>query len=151
MLYQTKYFGEVEADESEVFHFPSGLPGFEEEHSFLIIPFDGSDGTLFSLQSTVTPGLSFVVMDPYSLTADYEPVLTDADLHPFDEARWDKLSYCVLCCVKEPVSESTVNLKCPIVIDLEAKIAHQVIMDSDKYGMRHLLTEFSNREGSSSC
>ena len=152
MIYQTKYFGEIECSEDKVFHFPSGLPGFEDEHTFLLIPFEGSHGTMFSLQSTTTPSLSFITMDPFSLLPDYQPVLSSSDLRQFDDAfRWDDLSYCVLCSVKNPVQESTVNLRCPIAIHLDTREAHQIIMDTDKYNMRHLLTEFSKTEEAETC
>lgn len=151
MVFQTKYFGEVECREDEIFHFPTGLPGFEEERSFLLIPFEGSGGTMLSLQSTATPALSFVVMDPFSLLSDYEPALSESDLRQFGVERWDELSYCALCVVKSPVSESTVNLKCPIALHLGRHEGRQIIMETDRYHMRHLLTEFRNREESSSC
>ena len=152
MIFQTKYFGEIDCSEDKVFHFPDGLPGFENERTFLLIPFDGSSGTMYSLQSTMTPSLSFVAMDPFSLLPDYEPVLSLSDLRQFDDAfQWSDLSYCVLCSVKNPVSESTVNLKCPIAINLDTKEAHQIIMDTDKYNMRHLLVEFSKKEEDETC
>ena len=151
MIFHTKYFGAIDCKEDELFEFPAGLPGFEEEHSFLLIPFEGSNGTMFSLQSAVTPSLSFVAMDPFSLTPDYTPVLSSFDLRNLNATQWQDLSYCVLCVVKNPASSSTVNMKCPIAIHLDERKAYQIIMETDQYGMRHLLTEFQNREESSSC
>ena len=44
MKFETKYFGTVEVPPDEVITFPNGLFGFEEERSFLLLPFAGSDG-----------------------------------------------------------------------------------------------------------
>lgn len=151
MIYKTQYFGEIDCDEAELFHFPFGLPGFENEHSFLLIPFDESGGTIFSLQSAATPALSFIAIDPFTLLPDYELELTDADLQRFGVKRWQDLSYCVLCSSKVPISESTVNLRCPVAIDLDTRRCEQIIMDTARYGMRHPLAEFNRREESSSC
>ena len=151
MILQTKYFGEIEYEEGELIQFPNGLPGFEEEHAFLLLPFNGSNSSMFSLQSATTPSLAFVAMDPFLLDPNYEPVLSAADLRQCGVEGWQDLSYCVLCVVKEPASESTVNMKCPIALHLEERKAYQVIMETDDYGMRHPLVEFQQKWETSTC
>lgn len=151
MIYKTKYFGEIDCDESKLFHFRSGLPGFENEHSFLIIPFEESGGSMYSLQSAVTPSLSFIVMDPFTLDPSYEPELSPSMLRQLGAAQWQDLTYGVLCASKNPVSESTVNLRCPIVLHLDTRQGTQIIMDSNRYGMRHLLSDFSHQEDAATC
>ena len=53
----------------------------------------------------------------------------------------------MLCVVKKPVSDSTVNLKCPVAIHPETRAARQVILETDAYEMRHPLAEFGPKEG----
>ena len=65
MKLQSKYFGEIEYLQADVISFPAGLFGFEEEHEFLLLPFDGSAGTLLCFQSIQTPALAFVAMEPF--------------------------------------------------------------------------------------
>ena len=142
MKTNTKYFGEIEYDEEAVLIFPKGLFGFEEEQRFLLLPFSGN-GTLFSLQSLATPSLAFVVMDPFSLTGDYAPDVPDSELSAVGMEAGDPLSVCI---VRNPVSESTVNLKCPVVINNAKRLAVQVILEEGGYGMRHKLEEFGRRE-----
>lgn len=60
MKFETKYFGTVEVPPDEVITFPNGLFGFEEERSFLLLPFAGSDGNMLCLQSAATPSLAFI-------------------------------------------------------------------------------------------
>ena len=57
MNLQTKYFGRIEYDEDERLLFPAGLFGFEEEQEFLLLPFEGSAGSLLCFQSIRTPAL----------------------------------------------------------------------------------------------
>lgn len=149
MKTQTKYFGEIEYDEEAVLTFPKGLFGFEEEQRFLLLPFSGN-GTLFSLQSLMTPSLAFVVMDPFSLTGDYAPDVPDGELSVVRMEEGDPLSLYTLCAVRNPVSESTVNLKCPVVINNAKRLAVQVILEEGGYGMRHKLEEFG-RQGEKLC
>ena len=145
MKLQTKYFGEIDYELSQALTFPNGLFGFEEERSFLLLPFEGS-----CLQSTATGPLAFVLLDPFSLDGEYSPELSAAELEQFGAEDISKLCFYVLCAVKNPVSASTVNLKCPVVVDPRTNEARQVILETDRYGMRHPLSEFK-REGAKEC
>ncbi len=151
MKLQTKYFGEIEYEEEEAIHFPSGLFGFEEETRFLLLSFEGSGGSLLCLQSMVTPALAFVVMDPFALRPDYAPELQPAELKTLDVAQSQDLCYYVLCVVKNPVSDSTVNLKCPVALNPKTHVARQIILETGNYEMRHPLAQFGRREGATSC
>ena len=146
---QTKYFGEIEYEEKDVVRFPAGIIGFEEEQAFLLLPFDGSGGGMLCLQSVRTPALAFVVLDPFTLKPDYAPELERAELKQFGVTEVGDLGFYVLCAVKNPVSASTVNLKCPLVIHPETREARQVIME--QYEMRHPLSEFGSGEGAVPC
>lgn len=146
---QTKYFGEIEYEAKDVVRFPAGIIGFEEEQGFLLLPFEGGGGGMLCLQSVKTPALAFVVLDPFTLMPDYTPELERAELRQFGVTEVGDLGFYVLCAVKNPVSASTVNLKCPLVIHPETREARQVIMD--RYEMRRPLAEFSRREGDAPC
>lgn len=151
MKLQTKYFGEIEYDADDCFSFPNGLYGFEDEKEFLLIPFEGSQSSLLCLQSTQTPALAFILMDPFSLKHDYSPVLQQAELAALGVKTNDDLCYYVMCVVKHPISDSTLNLKCPLAINPETRVSIQVILESDEYGMRHLLSSFNASEGAGLC
>ena len=147
MKLHTKYFGEIEYLEEDLLHFTAGPFGFEEEREFLLLPFEGSAGTLLCFQSTRTPALAFVAMDPFSLDPDYAPELQPKELRALGVKESQELGFYVLCVVKKPVSESTVNLKCPVAVHPETRVAQQVILETDRYEMRHLLSQFGPREG----
>lgn len=151
MKLQTKYFGEIDYEPSEAIRFPAGLFGFDDEHSFLLLPFDGSGESLLCLQSTATPSLAFVVMDPFFLYPEYAPALQRAELQLFGVESVQDLCFYVMCAVKHPVSSSTVNLKCPLVIHPGTREARQIIMETEGYCMRHPLAEFGPREEAATC
>ena len=149
MKLSTKYFGEIDYGEEDVIRFPEGIFAFEEEKEFVLLPFSGSDGTLLCLQSVATPQLAFVVMNPFALHLEYAPVLQPEELEGLGVKDSRELCYYVLCVVKNPVSTSTGNMKCPVAINDETQTGAQVILDTDEYGMRHLLSEFLAGAGSS--
>lgn len=146
MLVQTKYFGQVECGEEQELHFPRGLFGFEEEKSFLLLPFEGSGGSLLCFQSAVTPHLAFVAMNPFYLKPDYAPVLTGEELRELGVERSEELCFYTLCVVRSPVGDSTVNLRCPVAINDQTRQAVQVILEEGGYHMHHLLSEFGRKE-----
>ena len=151
MKLQAKYFGEIEYVDADVITFPAGLFGFEEEREFLLLPFEGSAGTLLCFQSVHTPALAFVAMDPFALMSDYTPVLQPQELNELGVTDSQELGFYVLGVVKKPVADSTVNLKCPVAINPETRVARQVILEADTYEMCHPLDQFGSKEEGAPC
>jgi flagellar assembly factor FliW len=147
----TKYFGEIDYEPEDVLTFADGLFGFEDEKSFLLLPFAGGRHRLLCMQSIQTQGLAFVVMDPLALDPDYDPVLQGEELKDLGVSDSRDLGYYVLCMVKNPVAESTVNMRCPVAVNPQTRKSRQVILESDRYHMRHPLAEFGGGEGEASC
>lgn len=146
MKTQTKYFGEIEYTKDELITFSRGLFGFDEEKAFLLLPFS-EQGTMFSLQSVATPELAFTLMHPFSLAPDYAPVLRDEELRELAVEKSEDLYYYVMCTVKSPAGESTINMKCPIAVNPDTRCGMQVILEDDAWEMRHRLAEFEKQEG----
>ena len=151
MKLQTKYFGEIEYDADDILTFPNGLYGFDDEKEFLLIPFEGSQGTLLCLQSRATSTLAFILMDPFALQPDYTPVLQKAELSALGVKDSGDLCYYVMCVVKHPVGNSTVNLKCPIAINPTTRVSAQFILETSRYEMRHLLSHLKNGREAVEC
>ena len=150
MKLRTKYFHEIDCGEEDVIRFPSGLFGFEEERAFLLLPFAGSGGALLCLQSVRTPALAFVAVNPFAFCPGYAPELSEEELRLLGVARSQELCFYTLCVVREPVGESTVNLKCPVAVNPDRREAMQVILDTEEYHMRHRLADL-HREGAAEC
>ena len=147
----TKYFGEVDYSIDSTLHFASGIFGFDEEKEFVLLPFEQGDGMLLCMQSTATPALAFVLMNPFALDPSYAPVLQPQELEDLGVKDSKDLCYYVLCTAKKPVSESTINMKCPIVINDETYRAAQVILEGDAYEMRKRLSDFERKADDVSC
>ena len=142
---QTSFFGEVEYEPGDLLAFPKGLFGFEDEHAFLPLSFD-EEGTLYSLQSVKSGSLSFTLMHPFSLAPDYAPALHEEELKALGVEKSEDLYYYVMCTVRDPIAESTVNMKCPLAVNPDTHTGLQVILDGDRWGMRQKLADFSRQE-----
>lgn len=145
MNLETKYFGRITYNSEDVLEFPNGLFGFEQEKHFLLLPFSGSQGNMLCLQSILAPSPAFILMNPFSLKPDYAPVLSGEELQLMGVSHSYELCYYVMCVAREPVGESTVNLRCPVVVNPDLHRACQVILDTEEYHMRHRLDEFSKK------
>ena len=145
MKLQTKYFGEIEYAEQELIPFPRGLFGFEDEKSFLLLPFS-EEGTLFSLQSAQTPELAFTLMHPFSLDPAYAPVLHEEELKEMEVQQSEDLYYYVMCTVRQPAGESTVNMRCPVAINPDTRRGIQVVLDDKTLDMHKRLSDFGCKE-----
>ena len=151
MLLQTKYVGQLDCPAEQALHFPKGLFGFEEEKEFYLLPFEGSGGSLLCFQSAATPQLAFVAMNPFHLKPDYTPVLAGDELHMLGVERSEDLCFYTLCVVRNPVADSTENLRCPVAVNDHTHQALQVILETEEYQMHHPLSEFGNRGGEAPC
>lgn len=141
-----KYFGQVSYDKNEAIHIINGLIGFEAYTEYLPIPFHEDSDSLISLQSLEDETLSFILMNPFGILADYSPSLSDEELKELDAEASEDLSYYVVCVMRDSVAESTVNLKAPLVVNARTRQARQIILDQSEYTFRHVLGDMMKEE-----
>lgn len=147
MEISTKYFENISVSREDIIFFEQGIFGFESSKEFILIDFEPGSDNIMCLQSLDDSQLAFVVMNPFNLRADYTPYLSESDFKNLDiDDETEGVLYYVICVVKEPTSESTVNLKCPIVINPKSKKAKQLILDNKEYTFKHTLHELSEEE-----
>lgn len=147
MRISTKYFDDVEVSESDIIYFEDGIFGFEYVHKYVIMEFEKGSDNILCLQNIEDSELAFILMNPFDLKSDYEPKLSDEDIKSLKiESEDEGVLYYVICVVKDTIAESTVNLKCPIVINPQNKRAKQIILDSLDYTFRHELRQFTEGE-----
>ncbi len=149
MKIQTKYCGEMTYTEDEIIHFPNGLFGFEDAHEFLLIRLEDDIASPFCLQSTENPNLAFIVVDPFQLTSNYAPDLPDEDCVRLGDPSGEHIALYSICILREPMSESTVNLRYPIAMHIDTHIAFQVILNNSGYTFEHKLSDLQLEEDTS--
>lgn len=147
MNISTKYFDDVSISEQDIIYFKEGIFGFENFKKYIIIEFESGSDNLLCLQSIDDEELAFILMNPFNLMPDYNPQLSDSDIEDLAiDENTEGVLYYVICVVKDSISESTVNMKCPIVINPKNKMAKQIILDSEEYNFKHELKQFTEGE-----
>lgn len=129
---QTKYLGDVEIEDSNIIHFPAGIPGFLDESQFVLLDIPGNPIFQF-LQSVSTVDLAFVVTNPYQFYKEYSIELDDATINALKIASEQDILILTIVTVKEPFESSTINLKAPLVINLDKMLGKQYIMNTEEY------------------
>ena len=135
----TLRFGEVEVAEDKVVHFADGIPAFEDEHEFVIVPYDDESPYVF-LQSLTTPDLAFLMTVPFIFFPEYEFELDDENQNKLELTRQeDMLIYTLLTINGGKVKDMTANLMAPVVLNTANMQARQIVLDRSSYTTKHRL------------
>lgn len=135
----TTRFGEIEEDEGKIITFAQGIPAFEEEHEFVLIPVEENSPYVF-MQSARTPDLAFLLTTPFIFFPEYEFALEDAFVQSMGIAKEEDLSiYTLLTVPAEGIRAMTANLLAPVVINKHNHQARQVILEKSHYTTKHRL------------
>lgn len=138
MKIQTKYHGEVEIAEGDIWHFDKGIPGFPDEKKFVILALP-ENNVYGILQSVQTPSLGFVVVNPFHFFPDYSFDLDEASIAQLQlENEKDVVVYAILT-IQDPFEKTTANLQAPVVMNSKNHLAKQIILNEGPYKTKHLL------------
>jgi flagellar assembly factor FliW len=134
----------MEIDEAGIVVFPDGLPGFEAQHRFVFVPHRMPDpdkpSPFMWFQSLDDGRLAFLITNPSSFFPDYAPVISAADKHALSTTNdADLVVYSLLTVPSGNPSGISANLMAPRVINLRTQEARQIIVNDDRYGLRHRL------------
>ena len=131
MVIKTRIFGEVTVDDEKMIHFPNGIVGFPELQDFALIhdSEQGDQGGIRWMQSVQEPNFAMPVVDPLVAKEDYNPTVEDDLLKIIGECE-DPLVL-VTITVPSDLTKMSVNLKAPLIINVDTKKAAQVILEDD--------------------
>ncbi|WLV23979.1 flagellar assembly protein FliW [Aciduricibacillus chroicocephali] len=132
MQIHTKYLGELTIEEKQIIHFPHGLPGFQEETRFVLMNLP--DGGMFEvLQSAETPELAFIVASPYHFDQSYKVEIDEAVQESLEIEQPEDVAIYGIVTIRDPFAKSTINLKAPLLINVNKQLAKQHILTTDHY------------------
>lgn len=131
MTINTRDFGEQEIAEDKIINFPNGIYAFEDQHRFVMLSPLGNDVFPAWLQSLDNENLCFIVFDPEQLVKDYSVTADEEITAAIENDRETSIRYLSLAVVPEEYKNTTVNLKSPIMINVNKMLAAQVIASED--------------------
>jgi flagellar assembly factor FliW len=128
MRITTTRFGRIDVDAADILRFPSGLPGLEDCRDWALLA-DAENDALGWLQSTTRGDVALAVVSPRRFVPDYQVRIPRSELTPLTLA--DMRQAQVVVVVGSGDAGLTLNLKAPIVINLEARTGRQVVASGE--------------------
>lgn len=122
--------GEIEADESQIFSFPEGLPGFSHLKKFLLIR-HREKSPFFFLIAVEEPEIYFILLDPAKILADYQVELTGEQQTLLNLSAETPVLSLNITRIPPEAQEIILNLKAPVIFNLNEKIGRQVILEAN--------------------
>ena len=152
MKITTRVFGEIEVDDSKIIHFPSGIIGFPEMTDFALVYDEekGKETPIRWLQSLQETEFAMPVIDPLLVAKDYNPEVEENHLLTLGEMDAEDTLVLVTITVPKDLTQMSVNLQAPIVINAGNKKAVQVIVNSERYPIKYYIYDIlqeMKREG----
>ena len=144
MLVKTRFFGEVDIEDEKILTFDNGIMGFEDMKRWTLI-YDiekGSEGPISWFQSLDMAELALPVINTYTVTAVYEPVVEDELLKPLGEFKDEELvTFLTITIPSEDPSKTTANFRAPILINPVNRKGIQVIVNNEDYPIKFSIYE----------
>lgn len=136
MIIETSRFGQLEVDEKRFIVFQEGILGFPSQTEYALVQ-TGEGSGFYWLQAVKTADLAFVVCDPRLFVPDYQvPVkvedLANINLSDANEAQ-------VFVIVNKVGDLLTGNFQGPLVVNVENRLARQLVLSDKRYSTRHPL------------
>lgn len=123
----TRDFGEVEVADTDVITFAEPIFGFDTYKKFVIL-YDQNNSHFVWLQSAEDRNICFILTDPAVVNASYKP-----ELPPYAKKKLGNGDYMLwlVTVIASEFKKSTVNLKSPIAVNPDTKLAMQIILEDD--------------------
>ncbi|MBV2197207.1 flagellar assembly protein FliW [Bacillus velezensis] len=138
MIIKTKYHGEIRIDEGQIISFENGLPGFNDETQFVVLPLS-EDSPFLASQSVKQEHIAFIVASPFIFFKGYEFDIDHATLELLHIEDIEDVEVMAILTLEEPFENTTANLKAPIIVNKKEMKAKQIILHDASYETKHLI------------
>lgn len=129
-------FGEIDINDASIITFPGGIPGLEEYERYAIIRCDQTEPIQW-LQSVDDMDLSLPVINPFIINPNYEVEVDDSELEFIQSDKEEDLIVLNIMVLPDQLSDMTVNLLAPILINVKDMIGAQVMMDHKAFSIAY--------------
>lgn len=141
MHLETRFFGNLEIDESKVIFFQEGIPGFEHLKKFLFMLDEVEDSPFCWLQSIEDIDIVFTLFDVFKYIKDYNPMVEEEFITSIGDFKKGDLLIYTIANITKDIKKISINLKAPIIINMESNKAKQIISTNDDYPIKYYIYE----------
>jgi flagellar assembly factor FliW len=124
-------FGTFDVPRESLLTFPSGLLGFPEWTSYVILDHD-TDAPFKWLHCTEEASLAFVVIDPALFNQNFQVMISPEARFEVEGSETDELSFAVILTIpSDDPSAMTANLRGPLLMNLRTRRCKQLVLSED--------------------
>lgn len=127
--------GEVNYTDADIITLSAPLLGFPDLNDFLLIANDKSYPFLW-FQSVQDKDICFILVEPELFIAEYAPKLNKREYKILGVDEDSKPKIFAIVVVPDQPKNSTMNLRAPLIVNVEKKLAKQVILEDDKWQIK---------------
>ena len=128
LIFHSPKLGDVSYSREDVLRFPQGLPGFEPLRDFLLVTREECEPFVF-LASLEQPDVALPLI-PLALAAARLQARAESLAPPSGGAE-GALTYYAVVSIGVQASEVIVNLRAPVVVNLDTRLGCQVILPDE--------------------
>ena len=125
----TTRFGTLAIDVDDLLHFPHGVIGFEECRHWVLLA-DPNNSAVGWLQCADRPATALAVVSPRRFQPDYRIRVGQTQMSSLALAERDRLY--ALCVVSKKDGQCVMNLRAPILINLDRRLGCQVVTTDEQ-------------------
>ncbi|MDF2958968.1 MAG: flagellar assembly factor FliW [Paenibacillus sp.] len=138
MKFNTIRFGEIEVQDTEVFSFPEGLPGFEQLIRFVIIK-PNLELPFSFLQSVEDGGTAFIVVSPFVFYPKYEFELSEETKQELAIKEEQDVLVWNIVSIRDSLEDATINLLAPVILNTRDRLGKQIVLHGTEYMVKQKL------------
>ncbi|HET58359.1 MAG TPA: flagellar assembly protein FliW [Deltaproteobacteria bacterium] len=114
------------------------IPGFEQVRRYSLIAKD--DDNPFWLLRGVDGSPVFVVVDPFLVCPDYDPVIPEREARFLELKDESEATLLVIVAIRREPLSVTVNLRAPLLVNTGKDLAVQVVLEDQDWPVRYTIT-----------
>lgn len=131
MQLETEKIGQIQYTEKDLYHLPNGLFGFENEKDFVLYESKNVHPFIW-FQSTQSPALAFLLINPQFIRTDYQLKAKREDLKELNIENEEECQvYTIVSVHGGDPNNITVNFQGPLVFNLKKRLVQQVICENE--------------------
>ena len=143
MKADSRIFGKIEIEDDKIITLEKGMIGFPDLNHFALI-YDEEK------EKKYNPDIAFPVMMPHIVKEDYNPNVSEEMIAPLGKLTPENTYILVTVTVPKNIEDFSVNLKAPVVINMDNRKGVQMIVEDDypvKYKVYDVLKEKKEKAG----
>ncbi|MCX6827190.1 MAG: flagellar assembly protein FliW [candidate division Zixibacteria bacterium] len=138
MRISTLRFGEFELPEDKIIEMPKPILGFEHLKRYCIIEREESEPFLW-YQAVDDPAIAFIIVNPLFFCPNYHIEVNPKEIEELRIADVKAVETYVIVTIPSDPQRISANMQGPILINVETRLAKQLILVNSEYDVRYYL------------